>query len=454
MDPVSSDFQGGVAARIARFAAAPAIAWPARTLDYARLSLYDCLSVALAGAREPVADTVRRMVAREGGASEASAFGLRERIPARAAALLNGTAAHALDYDDTHFAFVGHPSVAVLPAALAVAGQQQATGAALLEAFACGVEAACAIGAWLGRAHYDAGFHQTATSGTFGATAACARLLGLDSTAAQHALGIAASRAAGLKCQFGTMGKPFHAGMAAANGVEAATLASLGFLARADALECAGGFAATHGGEHASAAPFSGPPDAFRFADIRYKFHACCHGTHPTLDALCALRDEHALTPAAIAAVTLRIHPQWAPVCCIEAPRSGLELKFSLASAAAMVLAGYDTAALESWSDTACGDPVLLDLKPRIAIETDAGVADTAADVVVETHAGQRLACRIDADAKPSFDELASRLQAKSASLLGAARARQLSDFVARLDTLDAAQWRAFVHEWMTQDAA
>lgn len=227
----------GITARAAAFAADQTLHFPAAALDIARLSVFDCLAVAIAGMHEPVSQAVRELVRSEGGAPQASAFGLAQRVPARAAALLNGASAHALDYDDTHFDFVGHPSAAVLPAVLAIAEKRQASGKALLEAFLVGVETTCRVGAWLGRPHYNAGFHQTATSGDFGATAAAARLLGLGADQAGHALGLAATRASGLKCQFGTMSKPFHAGMAASTGVEAATLAGLGFVARPDAIE-------------------------------------------------------------------------------------------------------------------------------------------------------------------------------------------------------------------------
>ncbi|WP_175195574.1 MmgE/PrpD family protein [Paraburkholderia caffeinitolerans] len=445
----------GVTAQAARFAVDRSIEFPEHALDFARLSFYDYFAVALAGRHEPVSKIARELVTREGGTPEASAFGIRQRVPARAAALLNGTVGHALDYDDTHFAFVGHPTVAVLPATLAIAEQQQADGNALLEALLCGLETTCRVGAWLGRAHYNAGFHQTATSGAFGATAACARLLGLDATQAAHALGIAATRASGLKCQFGTMGKPFHAGMAAASGVEAATLASLGFVSRPDAIECAGGFAASHGARQDNVAgPFDGLPQQFRFVDVQYKFHACCHGTHPALEALLALRAGHDVKPADVAAISLRINPQWLPVCCIEQPRTGLEAKFSLAFTAAMVLAGVDTASLRSFSDAACTDPALVSLARRTSIHADPAVADTACRATIATHAGACLEHTVElADAMPYTRQLA-RLRTKAAALIGEAPAKELWDFVAQLHTLPARELYARIHALMSPAAA
>ena len=450
MNPSRLQDEAGITLQAARFAADRSIDFPNIALDFARLSFYDFFAVALAGRDEPASRIVRELVKSEGGTPEASAFGIETRIPARAAALLNGTVAHVLDYDDTHFAFVGHPSVAVLPAALAMAEQQQADGDVLLEAFLCGVETTCRIGAWLGRAHYNAGFHQTATSGAFGATAACARLLKLDVTQSTHALGLAATRASGLKCQFGTMGKPFHAGMAAASGVETATLASLGFASRPDAIECAGGFAATHGAQSDDCFdPFEGLPRQFRFAEIQYKFHACCHGTHPALEALLALRAEQRLEPADIDRVSLHIHPQWLPVCCIARPRTGLEAKFSLAFTAAMVLNGVDTAAPGSFSDPMCDDPALVSLMSRVSIRADPDVTDTASRAVIVTRDGACFEHTVElADPMPSAQQLL-KLQNKARVLIGAALAEELWGFVESLQVLPAREVYPRIHALM-----
>src|SRR5262249_14371887 len=153
-----------------------------------------------------------------------------------------GAAAHALDYDDVNVAIPGHPSVAILPGLLALAERQRASGRDVSTAFVAGYETACRIGIALLPGHYHLGFHATGTIGSLGAAAACARLLGLSAMARAAALGIAATQAAGLKAQFGTMCKPFHAGKAAQNGLLAARLAARGFTSRDDILECAQGF--------------------------------------------------------------------------------------------------------------------------------------------------------------------------------------------------------------------
>lgn len=385
-----------------------------------RLSLLDWLAVAQAGRDEPVSRIVRDLVAAEGGAPEAGLIGHPVKLPARAAALANGATSHALDYDDTHFGYLGHPSVAVLPAALALAEKLAAGGAALLDAALVGVESACRIGVWLGRGHYQQGFHQTATSGCFGAAMAAARLLRLDRARACHALGIAATRASGLKSQFGTMGKPYHAGMAAANGLEAACLAAAGFVSNPRGLECQQGFAATHAGEAGDGAGlFEGLGRSFLFEAVQHKFHACCHGTHAALEALIAARDACGLVPGGIRSVTVTVHPRYLDVCNIAAPATGLEAKFSYRMTAAMVLAGRDTGSLATFSDEACRDPDLVALRDLVTVATDPAMSDSAAAIAVERSDGTRLERHHDLEQRLAPAEREAKVRAKAAGLLG-----------------------------------
>jgi len=412
----------GLTPRLADFALSP-VDDPA-ALAMLRLSLFDWAACGIAGASEPVAKLVRAMVLDETGNTglgEAALFGDPARVPARGAALVNGTASHALDYDDTHFGHIGHPSVAVLPAALAVAQRVGADGGVFLQAGLIGAELSIRVGQWLGRAHYQAGFHQTATAGSFGAAAAAARLLGCDRAQMAQALGLVSTRAAGLKSQFGTMGKPYHAGLAAAAGVEAALLAKAGFQGRADGLDCPQGFGPTHAGE-ADPTALDGLGAEYRFLTISHKFHACCHGTHAALEALAELADGD---PAEIERVEIAIHPRWRAVCDIACPETALEAKFSYRLTAAMALAGRDTSALASFSAAACRDPALLRLRDRVTVTDDATLADTAARVAV-TRAGTIRRAAHDLAAPIPPEVRAAKLRAKAAALLGDARAARL----------------------------
>ncbi len=410
-----------ITARIAAFATDGALAIPESALGVTRLSLMDWCAVSLAGLDEPVARMTRHLVAEEAGVEQATVLGLPHKVPARAAALSNGALSHALDYDDTHFAYVGHPSVVIFPAALAMAERQGVGGAAFLEAALVGMEAACRIGHWLGTGHYNHGFHQTATAGAFGATAAAGRLLGLDTEQMRHALGLCATRASGLKSQFGTMGKPYNAGIAAANGIEAALLAAQGFVSRPDGLECVQGFGDTHAGEcldvEASLADLG---IRFWFEAVQHKFHACCHGTHASLDALAALAREPGVSPDRIERVALKVNPRWLRVCDIPAPRTGLEAKFSYRLTSAMALAGRDTGALDAFTDAACAEPALIALRDRVRVEGDASVSDTAAYVRLALADGGHAERFVDLDQPMPFAERRRRIEAKLVSLLGA----------------------------------
>ncbi|HSG94499.1 MAG TPA: MmgE/PrpD family protein, partial [Afifellaceae bacterium] len=317
-------------------------------------------------------------------------------------------------------------------------------GAKLLEAFLVGVESACRIGSFLGTAHYDHGFHQTATAGSFGATVACARLMRLGQDQSRHALGLAATRASGLKSQFGTMGKPFHAGMAAANGVEAASLAASGFISRPDGIECEQGFAATHAGAGGDIeAIFADLGRVFRFEKVSYKHHACCHGTHAALEALALIRDDPDFDVGAVSGVTLRVNPRWLRVCDIAEPATGLEAKFSFRLTAAMALVGVDTAALVTFDDAICQRPDLVGLRDIVAVVGDDAITDTAATVEVRLASGAIRERGFDLDDALPLAVQRDKLRAKAASLIGARAAGTLWQAVCDLENRTATDFAA-----------
>jgi 2-methylcitrate dehydratase PrpD len=415
-------------------------ALPSDARRMATLSLFDWVVVSLAGASQPLAGIVRDFVAAEGGVPKATVTGSNLRLPPRAAALANGTISHALDYDDTHFAYIGHPSVAIYPAALAAAEDTGADANALVDAFLIGAEAACRIGMVLGRTHYDAGFHQTATSGAFGATLAACRLYRMDRASTAAALGLVSSRASGLKSQFGTMGKPFNAGAAAANGIEAAGLARLGFTASDDAFAGPQSYMAAHHASPDGAAQMAGwTLETFFFADVRHKLHACCHGTHAMIEALLAVMNDHSMRPESITEVRVHTAPRWQNVCDIKAPRTGLEIKFSYVVLAAMAIHGINLASYDSYEDAVCRDRQLRALADRVNVVGDESIADSATRVIIDLDDGRRLEQAFDLLAPLDLDRLAQRLRDKAAALIGSARADRLWGLVDDLDTVSAA---------------
>ncbi|MGC1494633.1 MAG: MmgE/PrpD family protein [Sulfitobacter sp.] len=387
---------------------------PDKALAMMRLSLFDWAACGIAGAREPdFADFVSAQLAR--GQGPATIIGGKS-APAATAALINATLSHALDYDDTHFAHIGHPSVAVIPALLALAEEVDAPLEELIEATTIGVEASILTGIWLGRAHYQIGYHQTATAGAFGATLGTARLLGLEPDEIRHALGLCASMASGLKAQFGTMAKPLNAGLAARTGVEATLWAQAGMSAASDGLAGPLGFGVTHHGQDQDVKPGKGD---WHITSISHKFHACCHGLHAMLEAFGDARFD----PDEVESIHIRTHPRWMSVCNIPAPTTGLAAKFSYAQTAAMTLLGNDTGAIASFTDAICRDSDVVALREKIRVSEDAQLSETQVEISVKLANGGLRRFRHDLMAPMSTEVRADKLKAKGAALLGDARA-------------------------------
>ncbi|MGB1035012.1 MAG: MmgE/PrpD family protein, partial [Primorskyibacter sp.] len=374
-----------------------------------RLSVLDWVACGVAGLAEPVSRAVHGMVMAEGGAAQASLFG-GGAAPMRAAALVNGATSHALDYDDTHFAHIGHPSVAVVSAALAVGQARNAPLDAVIEAALAGCELSVRLGMRLGRGHYQVGFHQTATAGAFGAAYAAARLLSGDIAHLTTALALVSTAAAGLKSQFGTMGKPYNAGLAAANGVQAALLAQ-GFDAPAQPLSGANGFFATH---HADGDWEQ--PSGWMMTDVSHKFHACCHGLHATLEALATLTLPNA---SQIVQIDLRTHPRWMTVCNQSAPDTGLGAKFSYGQVTALTVLGHDTAALSSYTDALAQTPDVVALRERVTVTADPNLSETQARVRITASGGHILRADHDLASPMALSDRTARVRAKARALIG-----------------------------------
>ena len=398
-------------------------------LGLAHFSLLDWMACGIAGIDEPVAVKLRALAASEGGRGQSSITGA-DAAPARMAALVNGTTSHALDYDDTHFGHIGHLSVGVYPAALAVAEEKDASAVAMVEAFLVGAEAAIRIGMVLGRAHYIQGFHQTATAGAFGATVAAGRLYGLDAQQMRHAIGLCATRASGLKSQFGTMGKPYNAGAAASNGVECARLAALGMISADDGLSGSQGFIPTHtaqpeldGGRDLPAL------DAFLFEDNKYKLHACCHGTHAMIEALLGAGELKGRGLDEVVALTLHTNPRWLRVCDIKQPRTGLEAKFSYGWLAGMTIRGDRTGDDRIYRDALAGDAALSAFAAKVEVVGDDNLTDMEAQGSVTLKDGTTLPIYHDLAARLPSEVLGGKLRAKAEAMIGARGASLWPEF-------------------------
>lgn len=286
-----------VAAAIAQVCARPVTSAKARLL--ARDAIIDTLACMMAGRDDLSTNTVFEAFAQTGSVGEALLVNGETSSPI-VAALVNGTAAHALDYDDNFLPGMSHASAVIVPALLAVADFEKMSGAQLIDAYLAGLQAQALIGDGVGQAHYTAGWHGTSTIGSIGTVVAVAHLLGLDEEATAQAITIAVSYASGTKGQFGTLIKPFHAGMAARNAVEAALLAKAGMQARPDILEGAQGFHSLFAGDQRRGWKTDIMADTadhiIETAGVMPKKHACCGSTHLIVDGLLDLVREHGFT--------------------------------------------------------------------------------------------------------------------------------------------------------------
>jgi 2-methylcitrate dehydratase PrpD len=348
---------------------------PVAAVDAARRAILDCLGVMLAGSVEPAARIVTDIARSEGGAPVATVVGASLRTGAVWAALANGTAAHALDFDDTNFAMLGHPSAPVLSAALAASELALADGRALVHAFLLGFEVETTLGEVLNPAHFEKGFHATGTLGAMGAAAAAARVLGLDATRTGTALAIGASQASGLKENFGTMTKPFHAGHAARSGVLSALLAREGFTASEQALEGPQGYLAVLGAgkRHERALETLGAPWKILATGVAVKPYPSCACTHSIIDSALELRRTHAITPEQVEQVTVGVGPGVPRILIHSNPRSGLEAKFSGEFSAAAALC-EGRVGIATFRDDKTDDPAIRSLMQRVRVVVDSEI--------------------------------------------------------------------------------
>ncbi|WP_404710333.1 MmgE/PrpD family protein [Sphingomonas sp. MMS24-J13] len=430
---VQHDGEGATAA-VVRLSRAAARDIPAETLAVAKLCIADFIALALAGSREPVARILHAAALAEGAHPTATALGHGRHFSLRQAALINGAAGHALDYDDVALAMHVHPTTVLLPPLLALAEARRASGRQLIAAFVAAYEAAGMIGAWLGAAPYERGFHMTGTVGAIGAAMGAAYLIGLDERATARALGLAATQAAGLKAQFGTMAKPLHAGRAAETGLLAALWAEAGLTGRADMLEARQGFAETQSHLPDRAIVW----DGYQLDHNSFKFHAACFGVQGTIEAIAALR-RAGLRADAVAAIRLTVNRAADRMCNIPAPVNGAEAKFSLRFAAALALAGRDTADPATFIDTVVADPELDRIRALTNVTLGpADWPDEVTEVTIETIDGRVLTQRHDMEIRPTMDQAVPALRRKFDALLrplmGTDRIARLADEITMLE--------------------
>lgn len=339
-------------------------------LALARNAMIDIIGCMMAGGADEATQRTFNAVF-DLGAGSASVVGHESGLPSPFAALVNGTAAHALDFDDNFHPTAGHATAVLAPMLLALGEERGSSGAAVLDAYIAGLEILCAIGNGVNLAHYERGWHSTSTIGAMAGGAACARLMGLDADGVQRAISLGFSMACGSKLQFGAMAKPLHAGIAAQNGIMAARLAAAEVTATPEPLDAPWGFRDLFAGE--SSPGFShvadslGVPTALERYGLKVKIHPCCASVHTAVDGVLELMQENDLTSDDIAHVEARVNQISFDNLRFPQPENEMEARFSMEYAVALAIT-RGTLKLRDFEPGAIGDPKVRSWLPHVTM--------------------------------------------------------------------------------------
>jgi 2-methylcitrate dehydratase PrpD len=448
----------GLTRYVAEFVAeTPYSALPAGVIAAGKKSILDGLGLALAGSVAQSGILVRRHLdTLHLGDGPATAIGMGRKLAPRFAAFANGVAIHADDYDDTQLAvaetrvygLLTHPTAPCLPAALALGEHTRASGRDVMLAYQLGVEVECKIAEAIDPRHYQTGFHSTATCGTFAAAAAAARLLGLDTEATQRALSLAGSQAAGLRENFGTMTKPFHAGRAAESGVVAAEFAASGWTASDNILEAPRGFFRAAGGGYDRAAIQGklGSPWTFASPGISIKPHPSGSLTHPGMTEMLRLIQAHDIRPERVSHVRVGTNSNMPNALIHHRPADELQAKFSMEFCMAILLIER-RAGLAEFTDAVVNRPDVQEMIRKVDFVVDdaaerAGYQKMTTLIDITLTDGRKISGRADfgkgSPADPmSYEEVADKFRECAAyALVDRKRADDVIAMVRDFETL------------------
>jgi 2-methylcitrate dehydratase PrpD len=340
---------------------------PPEAIHWAKVGILDTVGVTLAGASEEATRIVEGTT--RGSSGPSLVFGGNRRVGTLEAALVNGVASHALDFDDCNNTLGGHPSAPILPALFALVDEAGASGRDFIAAYVAGFETECKIAMGVHFYHYTKGWHPTATLGVFGSAAACSKILKLSEEKTATALAIAASLASGIKANFGTMTKPLHVGQCTRNGLFAALIARDGFTAGDRAFEHKQGFFNVFNGEGNYDAgkilpAWAKPLDIVK-PGIAIKQYPCCGSTHSALDVMLRLVREHKPAADEIERIDVWTHARRLEHTNRPDPQSNLDAKFSVQYCMARAILNR-TVAIEHFENNAHNEPAVHKLLPRV----------------------------------------------------------------------------------------
>jgi 2-methylcitrate dehydratase PrpD len=344
---------------------------PPAAIETAKVAVKDCLGVALAGSKEEDAKICAEIARQEGAKEETTVIGQGFKSSALQASFANGTAAHALDFDHS-FTLMGQPTAPIIPAIVSLGESLGASGRQILEAYVAGFEVTAKLAYSLRDSKHDA-WHAPSTLGSFGAAAGCAKLLGLSASQIDMALGIAASMASGIVCNFGTMTKPLHVGLGARNGVLAAKLAQSGYTANAQAIEADMGFYNVfHGGTtiHSEAVEELGQSYALESDGIRIKPYPCGGLTHQAIDAVLEFRTKHGITPEMVESIDVDVMRHTYDRIVFKVPQTGIQGKFCMPYLLARAIID-GRVFIDAFTESAIRDPNVLKLAEKIQMRLD-----------------------------------------------------------------------------------
>jgi 2-methylcitrate dehydratase PrpD len=421
----------------ARLAAARFADLSAAAVHQGRRGVLDWIGCALAGSSHPTVGKLIDVLQAAGGRAQATVLGRNLKLGLLDAPLANGQMGHVLDFDDTHMGgVVLHASSPVLAALFALAERASVSGADLMLAYAVGFEAGVRAG-WSAPGHHKGGWHLTGTLGSIAAAVAGGKLIGLDPQRLTYAMGIGATQAAGMQQNRGTMCKSFHAGKAAANGVLAALLAERGFDSTQEIIEGRKGFSRIYSDV---AAPQMLNADLDRGWLIEangHKPYACGVVLHPLIDAVITLRNRERIDPAAVRAISLKVHPFVLAITDVVDPASGLQSKFSTLHSAAVALVD-GAAGIAQYSDARARDPLVAALRAKVKAVADESLGKDEAyaailvgDRLHEVHVPHASGTA----ANPMSDAaIEAKFLANATPVIGAQRARAVCDRVWSLE--------------------
>src|SRR5216683_3336284 len=349
----------------------------------ARRGVLDWVGCALAGSRHKTIDTLLAVLQETGGRPQATVLGRDLKLGLLDAPLANGQMGHVLDFDDTHMGgVVLHASSPILAALFSLAERTPVSGADLMLAYAVGFEAGIRAGL-TAPGHHKGGWHLTGTLGTIAAGVAAGKLIGLDTQKLTYAMGIAATQAAGMQQNRGTMCKSFHAGKSAANGVLAALLAERGFDSTQEIIEGKKGFSRIYSDVAAPEQLNARLDQGWLIETNGHKPYACGVVLHPLIDAVIAIRNRHQIDPATVSEISLRVHPFVLSITDVVDPSTGLQSKFSTLHSAAVALVD-GAAGIAQYSDAKARDPLVAALRSKVkAVGDEALGKDEAYAVIV-----------------------------------------------------------------------